>query len=75
MLFGRLPSAGANEQLHITMTPSTDVRAHGDRGSRPTLLIAAFTVGLVSALDLLLAAPLPRSSTSWCWPTSWSMPC
>jgi EAL and modified HD-GYP domain-containing signal transduction protein len=52
-------SAGANEQLHITMTRARMCELMATRLA-PRLADAAFTVGLVSALDLLLAAPLPR---------------
>jgi EAL and modified HD-GYP domain-containing signal transduction protein len=52
-------SAGASEQLQITMTRARMCELMATRLA-PRLADAAFTVGLVSALDLLLAAPLPR---------------
>lgn len=52
-------SGGANEQLHITMTRARMAELMATRLA-PRLSDSAFTVGLVSALDLLLAAPLPK---------------
>ena len=50
--------AAASEQLHITMTRARMSELMATRLA-PRLAGAAFTVGLVSALELLLAAPLP----------------
>ncbi len=50
--------AGASEQLHITMTRARMAELMAERLA-PSLADAAFTVGLVSALDLLLAVPMP----------------
>jgi c-di-GMP-related signal transduction protein len=52
-------SSGATEQLHITMTRARMSELMATRLA-PRLADAAFTVGLVSALELLLAAPLPQ---------------
>lgn len=51
-------NGGATEQLHITMTRARMCELMATRLA-PKLSESAFTVGLVSALDLLLAAPLP----------------
>lgn len=52
-------SGGANEQLHITMTRARMAELMATRLA-PRLADSAFTVGLVSALDLLLGAPLTK---------------
>jgi EAL and modified HD-GYP domain-containing signal transduction protein len=52
------PSGVATEQLHITMTRARMAELVAMRLA-PQFGDAAFTVGLVSALDLLLSAPLP----------------
>lgn len=52
-------NGGANEQLHITMTRARMAELMATRLA-PRMADSAFTVGLVSALDLLLAAPLPK---------------
>ncbi|HET9060049.1 MAG TPA: EAL domain-containing protein [Acidimicrobiales bacterium] len=51
-------NAGANEQLHIAMTRARMCELMANRLA-PRLADSAFTVGLVSALDLLLGAPIP----------------
>ena len=51
-------STAATEQLHITMTRARMSEIMATRLA-PQLAGSAFTVGLVSALELLLAAPLP----------------
>jgi EAL and modified HD-GYP domain-containing signal transduction protein len=50
-------STAATEQLHITMTRARMAELMATRLS-PNLADSAFTVGLVSALELLLGAPL-----------------
>jgi c-di-GMP-related signal transduction protein len=52
-------SSAASEQLHITMTRARMSELMATRLA-PRLAGAAFTVGLVSALELLLAVPLPQ---------------
>jgi EAL and modified HD-GYP domain-containing signal transduction protein len=52
-------SGGASEQLHIAMTRARMCELITTRLA-PGLADAGFTVGLVSALDLLLAAPMAR---------------
>jgi EAL and modified HD-GYP domain-containing signal transduction protein len=51
-------SAGATEQLHIAMTRARMCELMATRLA-PRLADSAFTVGLISALDLLLGVPLP----------------
>jgi c-di-GMP-related signal transduction protein len=52
-------SSAATEQLHITMTRARMSELMATRLA-PRLADSAFTVGLVSALELLLSAPLPQ---------------
>jgi c-di-GMP-related signal transduction protein len=52
-------NGGANEQLYITMTRARMCELIATRLA-PNLADSAFTVGLVSALDLLLGVPLPK---------------
>lgn len=52
-------NGGASEQLHITMARARMCELMADRLA-PRTADSAFTVGLVSALDLLLGAPLPK---------------
>jgi len=51
-------SSGSTEQLHITMTRARMCELMATRLA-PRMADSAFTVGLVSALDLLLGATLP----------------
>lgn len=52
-------NGGATEQLQITMTRARMSELIADRLA-PRLSGSAFTVGMVSALDLLLGSPLPK---------------
>jgi EAL and modified HD-GYP domain-containing signal transduction protein len=52
-------NAGATEQLHITMTRARMSEVIASRLA-PRMADSAFTVGLVSTLDLLLGVPLPK---------------